>query len=165
MFLHLSVSHFVHRGGCVSQHALGQNPSGRHPPGKHPRADTLQVDIPLASACWNTHIPLASACWDTPRLLGHCCGRYAYYWYAYLYLNCKPKVLKTKTFRLYIRVRSIAEKNKTVNPHSMLESFVNRVDARRQSEDISTSRLPCPVPPHFLQKQYLLTELYFHSEN
>ena len=36
MFLHLSVSHSVHRGGCASQHAMGQTPPGQTPPGRHP---------------------------------------------------------------------------------------------------------------------------------
>ena len=41
MFLHLSVSHSVHRtgfcpGGCVSQHALGRHPPRADAPGRHP---------------------------------------------------------------------------------------------------------------------------------
>ena len=48
MFLHLSVSHSVHRGGAVSQHEMGrgctpprQTPSLRqtHPLGRHPPRD------------------------------------------------------------------------------------------------------------------------------
>ena len=44
-------------GGDVSQHALGQTPPGRPPP--------LWADTPLPG--------------------GHCCGRYASYWNAFLY--------------------------------------------------------------------------------
>ena len=37
MFLHLSVSHSVHRGeGCLPQCMLGYTPLGRHPLGRHP---------------------------------------------------------------------------------------------------------------------------------
>ena len=47
MFLHLSVSHSVHRGG-VSQYAMGRGcvypkadtPLGRHPPGQTPPRQT-----------------------------------------------------------------------------------------------------------------------------
>ena len=93
MFLHLSVSHSVHRRVCLSacwdtptlgrHHPLGRHlPLGRHPP----RADT-----PLPSACCDTHTPakcmlgytpLPSACWDRH---GYCCGRYASYWNAFLF--------------------------------------------------------------------------------
>ena len=53
MFLHLSVSHFVHRGsGCLSQCMLGytpQPPPQEQTPGsRHPRADTPSgADTPL----------------------------------------------------------------------------------------------------------------------
>ena len=62
MFLHLSVSHSVHRGGVYpsacwdthtvpGRHPLGRHPSGRHPLGRHPHRQTS----PLGSACWDTH--------------------------------------------------------------------------------------------------------------
>ena len=69
--------------GGVSQHELGRGVCGRQPPGQTP---------PPPSACWDTH-PLPSACWDT-RLQcmlgytppdGHCSGRYASYWNAFLF--------------------------------------------------------------------------------
>ena len=65
MFLHLSVSHSVHRG-CVSQHAFG--------------ADTPPpADLPLG----RNPTPLSR---HTPLLPdGHCCGRYASYWNAFLF--------------------------------------------------------------------------------
>ena len=55
MFLHLSVSHSVHRGVSVSVHAGIYHP----PPGQTPP----WADTPLPSACWDT--PPPSACWDT----------------------------------------------------------------------------------------------------
>ena len=55
MFLHLSVSHSVLRGGRVSQHALGQTPS----PGRHIPACT-GADTPLSR-----HIPACTGA-DTP---------------------------------------------------------------------------------------------------
>ena len=67
--LHLSVSHSVHRG-CLAdiplgRHPMGGHPMGRYPPARHPtRADTL---------------PLPD---------GHCSGRYASYWNAFLFLLC-----------------------------------------------------------------------------
>ena len=51
MFLHLSVSHSVHRRGSASVHAgihpLGQTAPWADPPDRHP----------LPSACWDTHPP------------------------------------------------------------------------------------------------------------
>ena len=63
MFLHLSVSHSVHRG-------MSSTPPGQTPPGRHPWVDTLLGRHPLgrhplSSACWDTPL-LPSACWDTP---------------------------------------------------------------------------------------------------
>ena len=71
MFLHLSVSHSVHRGASATP--PGQtHPQGRDPPGQtRPWADTPLgrhapgqtrpwADAPL----WQTP-PLRSACWDT----------------------------------------------------------------------------------------------------
>ena len=78
MFLHLSVSHSVHRGGYASVHAgiadpqgpdtpQDQTPTGPDTP--HPGADTPHpgADTPWRSACWES-------------------GRYASYWNAYLLL-------------------------------------------------------------------------------
>ena len=65
-----SVCHSVHREGvCVSQHELGQTPPGTHP---------------LPSACWDTPPCPVHAGIHPPG--GHCCGRYASYWNAFLYL-------------------------------------------------------------------------------
>ena len=67
MFLHLSVSHSVHRGVCLSAcwdtHNPGQTP---------PWADTLL----------GRHPPLA----DTPADV-YCSGRYASYWDAFLFVQ------------------------------------------------------------------------------
>ena len=47
MFLHLSVSHSVHRVGTAPLHA-GIHPLGRHPPGHTPPRQTLSwADTPL----------------------------------------------------------------------------------------------------------------------
>ena len=75
MFLHLSVSHSVHRGGvclsaCWDTHipwADTHPPPDRHPP----CAVHVGIHTPLPSACWDTH-PLPSACWDTPPLPSAC---------------------------------------------------------------------------------------------
>ena len=99
MFLHLSVSHSLHRG-CLPQCMLGHThtPSlARHPPGQ----TTPQTDNPLHSACWDTptvqcmlgYTPLHSACWDRH---GYYCGRYASYWNAFLFwfnfMNNMPNI-------------------------------------------------------------------------
>ena len=47
----------------LGRHPLGRHPLDRHPPDRH---------------------PLPSACWDTPTPGGHCSGRYASYWNAFL---------------------------------------------------------------------------------
>ena len=60
MFLHLYVSHSIHRGVFASVHA------GIHSPG----ADTPRADTPLCSACWEI--------WATNR-------QYPSYWNAYLF--------------------------------------------------------------------------------
>ena len=151
MFLHLSVSHSVHRGVCIpaciwaetplQADTLRQTPPVRHPLGRNYPGRHLSGHCMLGY----TH-PLPSACWETSPLGGHCCGRYVFYWNAFLYNNmlictvhaskCSISIVNRKCIKLrhigfIIRVRSIAEKNKTINPHSMLESFVNRMDARR----------------------------------
>ena len=70
MFLHLSISHSVHRGRCVSQHVLGKTPPGRHIPactgadtplGRHIPACT-GADTPLGR-----HIPACTGA-DTPPM-------------------------------------------------------------------------------------------------
>ena len=82
------------------------NPLGRHPQAVIPWADTLWADTPLQTSPWQTspcpvnagihpcaqcmvgYTPLVpSAWWDTPPPLsdGHCCGRYASYWNAFLF--------------------------------------------------------------------------------
>ena len=69
MFLHLSVSHSVHRGVC-------QTAPWADTPQTPPRQTPPSADTPLSSACWNTPPaqcmlgytpPLPNACWDTPR--------------------------------------------------------------------------------------------------
>ena len=81
-------------------HPLARHPPSRHPLGRHPQANTLPGQKPpLPSGCWDTHTPLHSACWDAPTSppAGHCCGRYASYWNAFLLsLNSLNPV---KTFR------------------------------------------------------------------
>ena len=78
LYFHKHLS-FCPRGGGVSQHALGHTPlpgqtpplgrdPGRHPPGRH------------------THIPSA---------YGHCSGRYASYWNAFLYWELYWVVIAT----------------------------------------------------------------------
>ena len=71
MFLHLSVSHSVHRftWRCLGYTPLGRHPLGRHPPGQ-------------------TH-PLPSACRDTRPMLSACCGRYTSYWNAFLFIRSR----------------------------------------------------------------------------
>ena len=77
MFLHLSVSHSIHRGVYIPA-CIKQIPLGRHP---------------LPSACWDTppaqcmlgYTPFPSACWGTHPPSGHCCGRYTSYCNAFLF--------------------------------------------------------------------------------
>ena len=81
MFLHLSVSHSVHRGECLSQCMLGYTHTpllGRQTPhladpcrlgGRPPARCVLGYTVP--SACWDRH--------------GYCCGWYASYWNAFLF--------------------------------------------------------------------------------
>ena len=88
MFLHLSVSHSVHRGGCLPQCMLGYTPRQK-PPWTDPPGQTH----PLPSTCWDTlpcpvHAgihPPPSTCWDRH---GYCCGRYASYWNAFFSYLC-----------------------------------------------------------------------------
>ena len=87
---------FCSHGGRVSQHVLGQTPPswvdtpqtdtpfppGRHPPDRHPlpAGRHPQADNPLK---------------QTPPS-GHCCGRYASYWNAYLLFNRNTQVSQFK---------------------------------------------------------------------
>ena len=71
MFIHLSVSHSVHRGVSDPVHAGIHHSPGQTPP---PLADTPEPTPHRA---------------DTPRQAtptgdGYCCGRYASYWNAFL---------------------------------------------------------------------------------
>ena len=80
LFLHLSVSHSVHRVVSASVHAWILTPRQTPP----------WADIPLPSACWDTHPP-PSACWDRH---GYCCGRYVSYWKAFLFFYKKAKLFR-----------------------------------------------------------------------
>ena len=84
MFSQVCVKNWGRHNPCPL-HAVIYTPLGRHP-----RADTpLGRHSPLPSACWDTHpiaqcmlgyIPSAA----TPSPGGHCSGRYASYWNAFL---------------------------------------------------------------------------------
>ena len=92
MFLHLFVSHSVHRRGGESQHALGQTSAGQTPPtGRHPWQTPAWADTPLGrhtppsgqtppTSFEDTPLP-----GQTPPPDGHCCGRYASYFIAFLF--------------------------------------------------------------------------------
>ena len=97
MFSQASVILFT-GGRFVADTPLGRHtPPGRHPPGQTPPCPVHAGIYPLLSACWDTHTPLPSACWDTatcpvhaeihatPSPNGHCSGRYASYWNAFLF--------------------------------------------------------------------------------
>ena len=92
----------VHMGGCLPQCMLGyhtpqeQNPPGsRQPPwSRHPpRADTPGADTPQEQTPPRV---------DTPPLSdGHCCGWYASYWNAFLFLNeLEFSPLETGSYKL-----------------------------------------------------------------
>ena len=95
MFLHLSVSHSVHRReGCVYPCVHW----GKHLPGQTPPVQCMLGYTPHCPVHAGIHTPLPSACWDThltaqcmlgytppPPTGGHCCGRYTFYWNAFLY--------------------------------------------------------------------------------
>ena len=108
MFLHLSVSYYVHEG--VHQCMLGYMPQADTPRQTLPQADTppgthpLWVDTPLGryplpSECWHTHTPLCPvhAGIHTPPITtplpraccdrhGYCCGQYASYWNTFVFI-------------------------------------------------------------------------------
>ena len=83
MFLHLSVSHSVHRGDTPPP-ADTPLPSAywdTHPPGRHHTGQTPSFPV-------HAGIPTPSACWDTPPCAVHAgirstSGRYASHWNAY----------------------------------------------------------------------------------
>ena len=75
LFLPLSVSHSVHRGGVCLSTCLDTHPPGRHPPGQ-----TFPFPVQLG------YTPPPSACWDRH---GYCCGRYVSYWKAFLFFYKK----------------------------------------------------------------------------
>ena len=90
IFSQVSVSHSVHRGGCLADTTPG--------------ADTPWVETSLGR-----HLPLG----QTPSLAqcmlgytqppspgGHCSGRYASYSNAFLCINCFPEI----TFKIFFRV-------------------------------------------------------------
>ena len=80
MFLHLSVSHFVHgEGQCLPQCMLGYTPLWAAPHW----ADTLrEADTPWEQTSPRGDTPLCSACWE----IWATSGRYASYWNAYMFL-------------------------------------------------------------------------------
>ena len=98
MFLHLCVSHSVHRGVCVSQHALGQTPPGqtllgRQPPsdtplGRHPPTPTVYPSMYWGDTpCVSQHALGQTAPFDN-----HCSGRYASSWNAFLFCSCVSSI-------------------------------------------------------------------------
>ena len=92
-------------GGCLPQCMVGYTPQSRHPPGadppprnrqpsrsRHPagsRHTSLGADTPPPRADTppeQTHPQEQTPPWEqtTPPRDGHCCGRYASYWNAFL---------------------------------------------------------------------------------
>ena len=105
MFLHLSVSHSVHRGWGVSQYAMGQLQAT-------PRANTPQVDTPLwanSPPDRQTPPPWADAPYLSYLLCLHSstetvkCGRYASYWNAVLVCNTKATFTHTVFRTVFVR--------------------------------------------------------------
>ena len=85
MFLHLSVSHSVHRGVCLSQHALRQTT---------PWADISQHALGQTSP-GQTYNSMYSG--RSPLPDGHYSGWYASYWNAFL-LKIKAWILQIKVY-------------------------------------------------------------------
>ena len=95
MFLHLSVILFT--GGCLAdaprahppRHTPpGHTPAGHTPhPGTHPPRHTPPLGThPLGTPPLDRHTLGRYPSWvDTPQGHGHCSGRYASYWNAYLF--------------------------------------------------------------------------------
>ena len=76
----------VHRGGCVSQHALEQIPPGPTYPsmhwGRHPPGQTYP------SMHWGRYLPwvdISQHALGQTLPDGYCSGRYASYWNAFLF--------------------------------------------------------------------------------
>ena len=81
MFLHLSVSHSVHRGVSASVHAGIHTPLGRHPP--PPSRNPLgRQPPPPGQTPAPGQIPHPAD--------GHCSRRYASYWNAFLFIRVFP---------------------------------------------------------------------------
>ena len=81
MFLHLSVSHSVHRRVSASVHAGIRHPSWADSP--PPQEQTpLWTDTPWEQTPSRSRHPLHSACWEIQATS----GQYASYWNAYLFL-------------------------------------------------------------------------------
>ena len=81
-----------------SRHPLEQTPQSRHPPGQTPpQEQTPQADTPLPleqTPPWSRHSPPEA---DNPPENGHCCGRYASYWNAFL-LTIKGQIFTLNLF-------------------------------------------------------------------
>ena len=88
IFSQASVSHSVHRGGCLAdtlprQTTHRQTPPADIHPDRHPQADTHRRHPPRQTHTPGRHPPPA----DTPLPAdGYCCGRYASYWNAFLFI-------------------------------------------------------------------------------
>ena len=76
----------------------GRHPSGRYPPGRHPYrgkcTSPRQTDTPWQTTPPGRHLPRQTPT-PTPLRDGHCRGRYASYWNAFLLIMC-PQQYRTK---------------------------------------------------------------------
>ena len=80
MFLHLSVSHSIHRGVSGLVHVGDTQPPGQTPPsGQTPFWADTPPGRPPCPVHAGIHTPLPSACWDRH---GYCYGWYTSYWNA-----------------------------------------------------------------------------------
>ena len=82
-FLHLSVSHSVHREGVWRTPPQADT----HPP----QEDTPWADTPQADTTSGQTPPALCMLGYTPRPGGHCSGRYASYWNAFCFEQEFPK--------------------------------------------------------------------------
>ena len=85
MFLHLSISHSVHRRVSATHPPVQIHPLGRHPhwadtPGQTPPCQCILGYTPCPVHA-GIHTPPCSACWDTVNK-----RRYASYWNAFLFI-------------------------------------------------------------------------------
>ena len=98
MFSQVSVILFTGGRGCVWQKTLSRHPLARHPLGRHPPADTPLGKHPLGRRPRADTPPTG----QTPPMQtppaecmlaydGHCSGRYASYWNAFLFGIFLPK--------------------------------------------------------------------------